>query len=136
MLALRTVAIVCSAFFLLALAPTETSAIQIDGDLTTTIEVDADGQYVFSVVSDGGSRLWIDGAVVIDDAGTHPLGPMASDPDTFDARHARVGPSARGMSIPAAVPDGARQPPMGGQSGRSTAKAAEKSSVCRPRRLA
>jgi hypothetical protein len=80
MLALRTVAIVCSAFFLLALAPTETSAIQIDGDLTTTIEVDADGQYVFSVVSDGGSRLWIDGAVVIDDAGTHPLGPMASDP--------------------------------------------------------
>src|SRR5205823_14659589 len=49
-------------------------------DLATTVEVDADGQYVFSIVSDGGSRLLIDGAVVIDDAATHPLGPVPSDP--------------------------------------------------------
>jgi len=80
MLALRTLAILCSALFLLALVPTETAAVQIDSDLATTIEVDAAGQYVFSIVSDGGSRLLIDGAVVIDDAATHPLGPVPSDP--------------------------------------------------------
>jgi len=80
MLALRTLAILCSALFLLALVPTETAAVQIDSDLATTVEVDADGQYVFSIVSDGGSRLLIDGAVVIDDAATHPLGPVPSDP--------------------------------------------------------
>ena len=80
MLALRTLAILCSALFLLALVPTETAAVQIDSDLTTAVEVDADGQYVFSIVSDGGSRLLIDGAVVIDDAATHPLGPVPSDP--------------------------------------------------------
>ena len=80
MLALRTLAILCSALFLLALVPTETAAVQIDSDLATTVEVDADGQYVFSIVSDGGSRLLIDGAVVIDDAATHPLGPVSSDP--------------------------------------------------------
>jgi hypothetical protein len=79
MLAFRTAAILCSAFCLLALVPSETAAIQIDADLTTTVEVGADGQYVFSVVSDGGSVLLIDGAVVIDDTGTHPLGPVASD---------------------------------------------------------
>ena len=73
MLALRTLAILCSAL-------TETAAVQIDSDLATTIEVDAAGQYVFSIVSDGGSRLLIDGAVVIDDAATHPLGPVPSDP--------------------------------------------------------
>ena len=80
MLALRTLAILCSALFLLALVPTETAAVQIDSDLATTVEVDADGQYVFSIVSDGGSRLLIDGAVVIDDAATHLLGPVPSDP--------------------------------------------------------
>ena len=80
MLALRTLAILCSALFLLALVPTETAAVQIDSDLATTVEVNADGQYVFSIVSDGGSRLLIDGAVVIDDAATHPLGPVPSDP--------------------------------------------------------
>ena len=80
MLALRTLAILCSALFLLALVPTETAAVQIDSDFATTVEVDADGQYVFSIVSDGGSRLLIDGAVVIDDAATHPLGPVPSDP--------------------------------------------------------
>jgi len=80
MLALRTLAILCSALFLLALVPTETAAVQIDSDLATTVEVDAAGQYVFSIVSDGGSRLLIDGAVVIDDAATHPLGPVPSDP--------------------------------------------------------
>jgi len=80
MLALRTLAILCSALFLLALVPTETAAVQIDSDLATTVEVDADGQYVFSIVSDGGSRLLIDGALVIDDAATHPLGPVPSDP--------------------------------------------------------
>jgi PA14 domain-containing protein/PEP-CTERM motif-containing protein len=80
MLALRMLAILCSTLFLLALVPTETAAVQIDSDLATTVEVDADGQYVFSIVSDGGSRLLIDGAVVIDDAATHPLGPVPSDP--------------------------------------------------------
>jgi PA14 domain-containing protein/PEP-CTERM motif-containing protein len=80
MLALRRVATLCSALFLLALVPTATAAIQIDSDLTTTLEVGADGQYIFSIVSDGGSRLLIDGTVVIDDAGTHPLGPAPSDP--------------------------------------------------------
>ncbi|HEY3097800.1 MAG TPA: PEP-CTERM sorting domain-containing protein [Methylomirabilota bacterium] len=65
---------------MMAFVPTETAAIQIDGDLTTTVDVGADGQYVFSIISDGGSRLLIDGGVVIDDAGTHPLGPVASDP--------------------------------------------------------
>jgi len=80
MLALRTVAILCGALFMMVFVPTETAAIQIDSDLTATIEVGADGQYVFSVVSDGGSRLLIDGGIVIDDAGTHPLGPVASDP--------------------------------------------------------
>jgi len=80
MLALRTLAILCSALFLLALVPTETAAVQIDSDLATTVEVDAEGQYVFSIVSDGGSRLLIDGAVVIDDAAIHPLGPVPSDP--------------------------------------------------------
>ena len=80
MVALRTVAIVFCALFLLALVPTVTAAIQIDSNVTTTVDVAVDGEYVFSISSDGGSRLLIDGAVVIDDAGTHPLGPMASDP--------------------------------------------------------
>ena len=79
MLALRTVATLCSALFLLALVPTDTSAIQIDSDLTTTVGVGADAQYMFSIVSDGGSRLLIDGAVIIDDAGPHPLGSVSSD---------------------------------------------------------
>jgi len=76
----RTVAILFSALFLLALVPTDIAAIQIDSDLTTTVDVAGDGPYIFSIVSDGGSRLLIDGVVVINDDGTHPLGPVASDP--------------------------------------------------------
>jgi uncharacterized protein YaiE (UPF0345 family) len=78
MVALRTVAIVFCALFLLALVPTVTAAIQIDSNVTTTVDVAVDGEYVFSISSDGGSRLLIDGAVVIDDPGTHPLDTVSS----------------------------------------------------------
>ena len=64
MVAPRTVAILFSALFLLALVPTDIAAIQIDSDLTTTVDVAGDGPYIFSIVSDGGSRLLIDGVVV------------------------------------------------------------------------
>ena len=69
MVAPRTVAILFSALFLLALVPTDIAAIQIDSDLTTTVDVAGDGPYIFSIVSDGGSRLLIDGVVVINDDG-------------------------------------------------------------------
>jgi hypothetical protein len=65
--------------FMLLLAASDVSAENVDvsGDLTSTLDVAADGSYDFSLLGDeGGTRVFIDGALVIDgsaESGSIPL---------------------------------------------------------------
>lgn len=70
------VAIVLSAFLSLPLFACDASAAAVQGSLTTTVPVAADGSSAFSTVADGGGRLSSDPVLVIDDAALEALDPQ------------------------------------------------------------
>jgi hypothetical protein len=51
------------------------------------IKIPRDAKYTFFTESDDGSRLWIDGKVVVDNGGVHPMEEKSGDVDLKSGEH-------------------------------------------------